>query len=133
MTDPLLELSTKDGRFAVEAFQFLFEALDDSMRLAGKQEAEGPERHLTGQEVLAGMGALARRAFGPMAGAVWRMWGIQSSLDWGHVVFLLVEANMLASRPEDSLDDFRDGFDFDVEFADEFEIAIPTELGKDNA
>lgn len=128
MKDPLLEIATTDGRYAVEAFQFLFEALDDSLRLAGKQELEGPERHLTGQEVLKGMRALAERAFGPLAAQVWRRWGIHQSLDWGHIVFLLVDANLLARREEDSIDDFRAGFDFDAAFVDSYEIAIPSDL-----
>ena len=61
MTDPLRQLALRDGRYSPEAFRFLFESLDHAVRLAGKTEAEGTERHVTGQEVLAGMRAYASK------------------------------------------------------------------------
>jgi uncharacterized repeat protein (TIGR04138 family) len=128
MKDPLFEVARADGRFSVEAFRFLYESLDDALRLAGKHEAEGPERHVTGQEVLEGMRALAQRAFGPLAAEVWRSWGIHSSLDWGRIVFLLVDAELLARRDEDTIDDFRKGFDFDRVFVEEYSVPLPADL-----
>ncbi len=128
MKDPLLEVASKDGRYSIEAFRFLFEALEDSIQLAGKAQAEGPERHVTGQEVLAGMRSLAERAFGPLSAEVWRSWGIHSSLDWGRIVFLLVDAGLLARREEDSIEDFREGFDFDRVFVEEYVIPMPAEI-----
>jgi len=128
MNDPLLEVARADGRFSVEAFRFLFESLDDAVKLAGKQNAEGLERHVTGQEVLLGMRAHAQRAFGPLAAEVWRSWGLRTSLDWGRIVFLLVDAGLLARREEDSIDDFRTGFDFEHAFVEQYEVTIPKDL-----
>ncbi len=128
MMDPLQDLARRDGRFSVEAFRFLFASLDEAMRLAGKVDAEGLERHLTGQQLLAGMRLKGEQLFGPLCAKVWRRWGILDSLDWGRVVFLLVEAQQLSSREEDRLDDFREGFDFDAAFAASYEISIPGEL-----
>lgn len=128
MNDPLFEVATKDGRFSVEAYRFLFEALEDAVQLAGKQGAEGLERHVTGQEVLTGMRVFAERVFGPLSAEVWRSWGVHSSLDWGRIVFLLVDAGLLARREEDSIDDFRKGFDFDRVFVEEYVVPIPAEF-----
>jgi uncharacterized repeat protein (TIGR04138 family) len=128
MQDALLELSTRDGRFSVEAYRFLFESLEDALRLAKKEDAEGLERHLTGQEVLFGMREFARKSFGPLAAQVWRSWGVMESMDWGRIVFLMVDNNLLARREEDSIEDFREGFDFDAAFVENYDISLPKEL-----
>ena len=116
MQDQLRDLALRDGRYSHEAFSFLFESLDWAVRLAGKEGAEDTERHVTGRQLLEGMRAHAAELFGPLAAPVWRGWGIQATLDWGNVVFLLVEAGLLNQQETDSLDDFRGGFDFDEAF-----------------
>lgn len=116
MSDPLRKLALKDGRYAPEAFQFLYESLDHAVKLAGRATAEGTERHVSGQELLAGMRVHALEAFGPLAGHVWRAWGVHETLDWGRIVFLLVEEGLLNRQDADSIEDFRDGFDFDASF-----------------
>lgn len=123
--DPVRSLAIKDGRYSPEAFRFLFEALHHAIRLAGKEDSEGTERHVTGQEVLAGMRHYARELFGPLAAQVWRSWGIHETLDWGRIVFLLVEAGMLNRQDTDTLDDFRDGFDFDEAFVQDYRPTLP--------
>lgn len=128
MKDPLLAVATRDGRYSIEAFRFLYESLDEAIKLAGKAEAEGTERHVSGQEVLAGMRAMALKTFGPLAGDVWRSWGVHSSLDWGRIVFLLVDAGLLARQDEDTIEDFREGFDFDAAFVNQYEVPLPSEL-----
>lgn len=110
------ELSRKDGRYAPEAFQFLIESLSHAVRLAGKEGAEAADRHVTGQELLVGMRHYAQECFGPLAAPVWRSWGIRETLDWGRVVFLMVEDKRLSRQESDSIEHFRDGFDFDEVF-----------------
>ena len=95
------------------------------MRLAGKENAEGTERHVSGQEVLNGMRAHARQIFGPLAAAVWRAWGVHQTIDWGRIVFLLVENGMLNRQESDSVEDFRAGFDFDEVFVRQYRVALP--------
>jgi uncharacterized repeat protein (TIGR04138 family) len=116
MEDPLRDLALKDGRYSPEAFRFLFESLDWAQRLAGKENAQGADRHITGQELLAGMREHAKHAFGPLAAQVWRAWGVARNRDWGEVVFLLVDARMLARRDTDTREDFADETDFEREF-----------------
>lgn len=128
MSDPLRRLALKDGRYAPDAFQFLFESLDDAIRLAGRENTEGTDRHVSGQELLAGMRAHAIEIFGPLAGAVWRAWGIRDTLDWGRIVFLLVEEGLLNRQETDSIEDFRQGFDFDEAFVASYRPAIPPEV-----
>jgi len=127
--DQIRLLALKDGRYSPEAFEFLFEALPHAMRLAGKEDAEGPERHVTGQEVLGGMRHLALQLFGPLAAAVWRSWGVRETLDWGRIVFLLVENGLLNRQDTDTIEDFRDGFDFEEAFVRSYRVPLPDPLG----
>ena len=125
MEDSLLELALSDGRYSPQAYRFLFESLDNAIRLAGKDKCEGTARHVTGREVLEGMRELAQRTLGPLAAQVWRSWGIHETLDWGRMVFLLVDAGMLNRQDSDSIEDFRDGFDFDREFVESYRVIVP--------
>lgn len=128
MSDPLRRLALKDGRYAPEAFQFLYESLEHAVKLAGREGAEGSQRHVSGQELLAGMREHAREVFGPLAGEVWRAWGVKESLDWGRIVFLLVEEGMLNRQENDSIEDFKPGFDFDEAFVADYRPRLPPEL-----
>lgn len=128
MSDPLRKLALKDGRYAPEAFKFLFDSLDHAVKLAGREQKEGPERHVTGQELLAGMRQHAIEQFGPLAGQVWRAWGIRDTLDWGRIVFLLVDEGLLNRQETDSIEDFRAGFDFDEAFVRAYRPQLPPEL-----
>jgi len=127
--DPVRKVWKADGRYRLEAYQFLFDALDKSVRLAGKVEAQGPERHISGQELLAGMRQHASDLFGPLAAQVWRTWGIKSTLDWGRIVFALVEAKLLNRQDTDTIDDFANGYDFDEAFVNHYRPELPRELG----
>ena len=70
----------------------------------------------------------ALQSFGPLAAQVWRSWGIHESLDWGRIVFLLVDANLLNRQESDSIDDFRDGFDFDEAFTEGYRTVLPDDF-----
>lgn len=130
MSDPLRKLALKDGRYAPEAFAFLYESLDHAVRLAGRDASEGAERHVSGVELLAGMRQHALETFGPLAGHVWRSWGVHETLDWGRIVFLLVDEGLLNRQDSDTIDDFRDGFDFDAAFQRGYRVSLqPDVLG----
>lgn len=128
MSDPLRKLALKDGRYAPEAFTFLYESLDHAVRLAGRENAQGPERHVSGQELLAGMRVYAVELFGPLAGEVWRRWGVRETIDWGRIVFLLVDAGLLNRQDEDRIEDFKDSFDFDEAFVKRYKPKLPPEV-----
>ena len=128
MSDPLRKLALKDGRYAPEAFTFLYESLDHAVKLAGRENAEGADRHVSGQELLAGMRSYAAGLFGPLAGEVWRRWGVRETIDWGRIVFLLVDAGLLNRQEEDRIDDFKDGFDYDDAFVKKYRPKLPPEI-----
>lgn len=103
-------------RYAREAYGFVVAALGETVRAMPEERAADPSRrHLSGGELLVGVAALARREFGPLAPTVFREWGVHASEDVGEIVFELVRAGQLSARPEDTMDDFRAGFDLEAE------------------
>jgi uncharacterized repeat protein (TIGR04138 family) len=124
----LMEVARRDPRYAYEAYEFLFEALGHTQRMLGKAPPEPArtdapaEHHVSGAELMAGICDLAKREFGRMARVVFSQWGINSTGDWGDVVFNLIEANLLSKTDNDSREDFRDLFDLDDVLVRDFRI-----------
>jgi len=127
--DRLRKMALRDGRFSAEAFRFLDEGLAHTVRVMGRTEEESDKRHVTGQELLEGMKTLARDRFGPMAAQVWRSWGVNAALDWGRIVFLLVDEGLLNRQDGDAMEDFDVPFDFDEYFVKGYQPKLPPELG----
>jgi uncharacterized repeat protein (TIGR04138 family) len=114
--DAVDALREKDPRFRREAYGFVVGALGQTVLELPEERRRHPEqRHLTGQELLAGVVRCAREEFGALAVTVFGEWGIRSGEDIGRIVFQLVEAGQLSARPEDTLDDFRRGLDLVAE------------------
>lgn len=133
MKEKLRAIALRDGRFAPDAFYFLFEALEVAVKLAGKDGLQGTARHVTGVEVLAGMREHALAIFGPLTPQVWRSWGVESTLDWGRVVFTLVDSGMLKRQDEDALEDFADGFEFERTFVERYQPKLAGVLSQRGA
>ncbi len=103
-------------RYAREAYGFVVQALGVTVQsLPPERLADERRRHLSGGELLGGIVDLARREFGALAPMVFREWGVRTSEDVGEIVFELVRAGQLSARPEDTMDDFRDGPDLAAE------------------
>lgn len=88
--DALEIITLKDPRYPREAYSFVREALDHTQRLLAK-EKQGGIRHVSGQELLAGIKDYALTQFGPMAMMVLQEWGIHGCQDFGELVFNMVE------------------------------------------
>src|SRR5712692_10311440 len=115
MTYPkLTEVVQRDPRYAYEAYQFVFEALQHTQKMLGRmprEEERGEEKaqhHVSGPELLDGIRDLALKEFGLMARTVFRLWGIQSTGDFGEIVFNLVESNLMSKTDHDDRRDFQD-------------------------
>ncbi len=105
-------------RYHPSAYHFVRQALDLAL---GHLEHR---RHITGQELLKSIAKLAKRRFGPFARLVFEEWGVTRTLDFGIIVFEMVEGGIMTRRPEDSIEDFRDGYDFRAEFEDNYDYLI---------
>ncbi len=108
----LQALAGSRGKYRAEAYLFVLNALERAYELADRRG------HVTGPELLEGIRRLGREHFGPLARDVFNAWGVSTTLDFGHVVFHLVEAGLLQKTPEDTLADFADRYDFQQVFED---------------
>ena len=119
--DPLATLKQirrKDPRFALEAYPFIFQALEYTVKKAGEH------RHVTGGELLDGIRHFAYDQFGSLAEMVFRNWGIKQSQDFGEIVFNLVEAEFMSKTSEDSRADFRNQFDLSQTLMEGYRIQL---------
>ena len=112
-------ICSKDDRYAPEAYLFVRQALDTTVKILDKPK-EGPGRHVTGQELLEGIKLFTLQEFGPMSLTVLHTWNIYKTDDFGNIVFNLVESGVLGSTSEDSKADFSNGYNFEDAFAKPF-------------
>jgi uncharacterized repeat protein (TIGR04138 family) len=110
----------KDGRYPREAYLFVREALDHTQSMFGKPSKDDAPRHVSGQQLLAGIREFALQHYGPMVMTVLQEWGISRCEDFGEIVFNMVENSLLAKTDQDSREDFKDGYDFEEAFRKPF-------------
>ena len=123
--DEVVSLILKeDHSYARSAYQFLRLALDFTLKQRSEKNGEPPS-HVRGPELLDGLRLFALEQYGPLAKAVFQEWGITSGLDFGHIVFNLVDFGLLGKTDEDSLEDFAGQYDFDEVFLQPFQPAKP--------
>jgi len=99
-------LIKRDSRYKIDAYNFVLEALNYTVSELKKS------RHVSGRELLEGIKQYARDQFGPMARTVLAHWGVNRAEDFGYIVFNLVEAKVLSKTEQDSINDFKNGYDF---------------------
>jgi uncharacterized repeat protein (TIGR04138 family) len=132
----LAALVRRDPRYAYEAYEFIFAALAHTQQLLGQpagpaspsaDEDPEEEHHVSGAQLLHGVRDLALQEFGLMARTVFRMWGINSTGDFGEIVFNLIEAKLMSKTPEDHRRDFQDVYDLDQALVKGYVFALEEE------
>ena len=118
-------MCSADPRYSVQAYYFLREALDFTINLLSKP-TEGPERHVSGRELLEGVRQYALQEYGPLARTVLAQWGINTTDDFGQIVFNLVQKGILGKTERDKMEDFTNGYDFDTAFRAPFLPDVPS-------
>src|ERR1044072_2066814 len=122
--EALESLVANDPRYQREAYIFLRDALDFTTKQQKKVKAT-TGRHVTGPELLDGVRQYALKEFGPMVVTVFDNWGIRSCEDIGHMVFNLIAAGVFGKTEEDSIEDFKNVYDFKEAFVNPFAPAKP--------
>jgi len=142
MLDPseaMAELLREDRRYKFDAYVFVFEALSYAQNVLGlgsenasepvegpaeneQDEPEGPQQHVTGQELCQAIRQYALQQYGYLAKTVLNSWGIHSTGDFGEIVFNLIRIGRMRKTKDDRREDFDDVYDFDTAFRQDFEI-----------
>ncbi len=104
-----------DRRFDPEAYNFLYEALDYTLKNVISPRGRSSQ-HVTGQELLEGVRRFGIEQFGCLAKVVLATWGITKTSDIGQMVFNLVEQDLMGKQETDTKEDFEDIYDFDEVF-----------------
>jgi uncharacterized repeat protein (TIGR04138 family) len=120
--EALEQILEEDRRYDAEAYLFVRDALDFCVKMLDKPP-QGPERHVTGAELLNGIRVYACREYGPMARRVLHSWGITRTQDFGHIVFNLIGKGIFGKTTQDKIEDFADGYDFNDAFVKPFRPA----------
>jgi uncharacterized repeat protein (TIGR04138 family) len=138
--DELARVIARDPRYAIDAYAFILEALNEARteKLKAKSAERERERersgqsgrasrsaaaqsknsrasgHVTGRELCEMIRQLALSQFGSLAATVFEHWGVRSTSDIGEIVYNLIAAGDLEKTPSDSRSDFDNVFDFET-------------------
>ena len=119
---PLLEY----GAYPPEAYDFVQQGLSFTVQhFHGRAAKPRANRHVSGQQLCEGIRQYALNQYGMLAATVLRMWNIQSTVDFGRIVFALIEAGQMQKTDEDTIEDFRNVYDFKTAFETDYRIPEP--------
>ncbi len=99
------EVCAKDARYSPDAYQYLREVLDFTVKRI--MEAEGQPRHVSGEELMLSFRDYTLQEFGPMSHSLLKEWGLKKTLDVGEMVFNLIDVGEFSKEDGDSLNDFK--------------------------
>jgi uncharacterized repeat protein (TIGR04138 family) len=135
---PIAKLLKEDRRYKIDAYAFVFEALNYAHTQLGmgterpteseEEPEEGgreTERHLTGRQLCEAIREYALEQYGYMAKSVLNSWGVKTTGDFGEIVFNLIGIGQMRKTPDDKREDFDDVFDFDTGLQQSFKITRP--------
>lgn len=124
-SEALDSIVASDPRYQRDAYVFLRDALDFTTKQQKKVKG-ATIRHVTGPELLGGVRQYALKEFGPLVMTVFDNWGIRSCEDVGNMVFNLIGAGIFGKTEEDSIEDFKNVYDFEEAFVKPFAPEQPT-------
>lgn len=125
--EALDQIIDKDPRYDREAYCFLRDALDFTVKQKRKKKDES-SKHVSGPELLHGVRLYALKEFGPMVVTVLEYWGLRHCDDFGAMVFNLIEAGIFGKTETDRPEDFKGGFDFHEAFVAPYLPDGPVEI-----
>ena len=115
MKKTLEDIARADGRYAEAAYKFVYEGLGYTVR-----NVTDEQRHVTGQTLCDGLRRMALEKYGRLACLVLHSWKLETTRDFGEIVYTLIEHEWMSAQPTDSIDDFDDVYDFPTTFKDQF-------------
>ena len=123
----LYQIVDEVGLYPFEAYQFVQQGLAYTVQKihgeAAKELAENDvSRHVRGQDLCDGLRELALSKWGLLARTVLARWNIRRTLDFGKIVFAMVRNGHMQATEEDTLEDFREVFDFTTAFEASYRI-----------
>jgi uncharacterized repeat protein (TIGR04138 family) len=113
--------------YHLDAYRFVQDGLAFAvMQVHGNGTDIRARGHVSGPQLCQGLRDFALQRWGMMAGTVLRRWGITSTMDFGRIVFAMIASGQLQKTDEDSVEDFRNVYDFRTAFDTGYRIEIKT-------
>jgi uncharacterized repeat protein (TIGR04138 family) len=114
--EDLRHILEKDKRYHRDAYLFVFEALEYTLQKVGQR------RHVSGRELCEGIRDFLHEHYGLLAFVLLERWGIKETIDFGEIVFNLVNNGLMRKTEEDRIDDFRDVYSLREELFDKYDF-----------
>jgi len=112
------------GVYPLDAYYFVQQGLAYTVdRIYGSSPVSGLCRHVTGQQLCHGLRELAQKQWGFLAQTVLRRWNITQTFDFGRIVFSLSRHNIMKTTPDDTIEDFRNVYQFSKAFESAYRIS----------
>src|SRR6266568_8083105 len=123
------------GLYPIEAYEFIHSGLaytvqkkhghiadPSQLKEPKKAEKEKKSYHVTGRDLSEGLREFALLRWGMLARTVLKRWNITRTEDFGRIVFALVENGHMSKTESDTIDDFKNVFDFATAFDENYRI-----------
>jgi uncharacterized repeat protein (TIGR04138 family) len=141
----IANLAVRDGRYRVDAYLFVHQTLAFAeLQRGGRRPACGAagrgnggdvegdkvesariaEMHFSPQQLCEAIRQYAQEVYGMMAPLVLKSWGVQSTSDFGEIVFQLIDIGELTKTESDHRSDFDDVYDFKRAFRDHYPFKL---------
>jgi uncharacterized repeat protein (TIGR04138 family) len=143
----LQEVVDAVGLYPAEAYVFVQQGLtravqhvhgpaadeaEDAKPAKGRRKAPAAgdvSRHITGRDLCLGLRDEAWERWGLLARTVLARWNVTSTMDFGRIVFALVEHQFLQKTDDDTINDFRGVFDFRTALESDYRVNPKVDAG----
>jgi len=127
---PLEQIVEEVGLYPIEAYEFIHSGLAYTVQKIHGQikdpttlkKEEKKSYHVTGRNLSEGLREFALLRWGMLARTVLKRWNITRTEDFGRIVFALVENGHMSKTENDTIDDFKNVFDFASAFDENYRI-----------
>lgn len=120
----IADVLQRAGGYSPDCYSFIRDGLAHTVEMVHGDESASDEesRHVSGTQLCLGLRDYGVQQYGLLARDVLNRWGIHETMDFGKIVFAMVEAGLMRKTDEDTLDDFRGVYAFD----EAFDVPQPT-------
>ena len=108
-------LEGKRLQYRPEAYAFVLHSLRYTQ--ANRDEPG----HVSGQALCSKIAEFGRMVYGPLVLEVLHHWGVKETMDFGRIVYDLIDFGQMRKSEEDSITDFQDVYDFEDEFGTRYD------------
>ena len=133
----LKDIMNQAGGYSPACFGFIRDGLAHTVEMVHGNPADQTmlelglveeSRHVCGRELCIGLRDYAIDRYGMLAKSVLNKWGIHYTRDFGNIIFAMVEAELMRTTDEDSIEDFDGIYEFDDVFSDPARTTRPVIL-----